>query len=158
MFIELKCRSCHQTFRLDFAKTEYTCNKCPKCGSTIHYSDVSRLQHLTESFASDASRTTSVDVCGIYAETTVATGTSIIASDLFYADLEQLNKLYSDASPEVKAKLAALMDKFYLLVNSDAKNSDLNRLETTLEQLNNLFLTKVQQKHSAMAQSLGIEL
>ena len=101
---------------------------------------------------------TSVDVCGIYAETTVATGTSIIASDLFSADLEQLSKLYSDASPELKARLAALMDKFYLLVNSDAKNSDLNRLETTLDQLNNLFLTKVQQKHSAMTQSLGIVL
>ena len=158
MYIELKCHSCHRVFRLDFTTQEYTCDKCPQCGSTIHYTDVSRLHHLTDSFASDASRTTSVDVCGIYAETTVATGTSIIASDLFSADLEQLSKLYSDASPELKARLAALMDIFYLLVNSDAKNSDLNRLETTLDQLNNLFFTKVQQKHSAMTQSLGIEL
>lgn len=158
MYIELKCRSCQQTFRVDFTKAEYTRDKCPKCGKTIPYTDVSRLRHLTDSFASDASRTTSVDVCGIHADAAVATGTSIIASDLVSADLEQLTKLYNAASPEAKMRLAALIDKFYLLVNSDAQNGDLNRLETTLEELNNLFLTKVQQKHSAMAQSLGIKL
>ena len=158
MYIELKCNSCQQTFRVDFTKDEYTRDKCPKCGSTIPYTDVSRLRHLTDSFAADTSRTASVDVCGIHTDAAVATGTSIIASDLFSADFEQLNKLYSAASPEVKMRLAALIDKFYLLVNSDTQNGDLNRLETTLEELNNLFLTKVQQKHSAMAQSLGIEL
>lgn len=154
MYIELKCHSCQQVFRVDFSKDEYSCDRCPKCGAIISSTDVSRLHHLTESFFSDGSRTNSVEVCGLYANTS---NTAITDADLFSADLEQLSKLYNGASPEVRTRLVALMDQFYLLVNSDVRKNNTNNLDVTLEALRNLFSAKIKKIHDELALDLGIE-
>ena len=70
--------------------------------------------------------------------------------------MEHLNEVYRSASPEVQSKLAALIDKFYLLVNSDAQDGNIDKLDLTLDSLHTLFLEKVNENHKEMAQILGL--
>lgn len=156
MYIELKCRSCGQAFRVDFTSNEYDVDKCPKCGSYLSYSDVTRIRAITEPFYTNVSRIDSVSVCGIHTEENCAAGTAIIAEDLFSSDMEHLNEVYRSASPEVQNKLAALIDKFYLLVNSDAQDGNIDKLNLTLDNLRALFLEKVNKNHKEMAQIIGL--
>ena len=156
MYIELKCRSCGKAFRVDFTSNEYDVDKCPKCGSYLSFSDVSRIRAITEPFYTNVSRTDSVNICGIHMEEKCAAGTTIIADDLFSSDMEYLNEVYHSASPEVQRRLAALIDKFYLLVNSDAQDGNIDKLDLTLDKLRALFMDKVNENHKEMAQVLGL--
>ena len=156
MYIELKCRSCGKAFRVDFTNNEYDVDKCPKCGSYLTFSDVTRIRAITEPFYTNVSRIDSVSVCGIHTEESCAAGTAIIAADLFSSDMEYLNEVYRSASPEVQSKLAALIDKFYLLVNSDARDGNIDKLDLTLDNLRALFLERVNENHTEMAQMLGL--
>lgn len=154
MYIELKCNSCRKTFRIDFIRNEYETAKCPKCGRMFSSGDVSRVRTLTETFYTNVGRTSDVQVCGIHTVENVAVGTAIISGDLFSSDVEHLNEVYHAASPAVQTKLAALMDKFYLLVNSDAQNENLEKLDATLDQLRTLFMERVKATHQEMKQVL----
>lgn len=156
MYIELKCRSCGKAFRVDFTSNEYDVDKCPECGSYLSFSDVTRIRAITEPFYTNVSRTDSVSVCGIHTEENCAAGTAIIAADLFSSDMEHLNEVYRSASPEVQSKLAALMDKFYLLVNSDARDGNIDKLDLTLGSLRAFFLDKVNENHKETVQMLGL--
>lgn len=156
MYIELKCRSCGRAFRVDFTNDKYDVDKCPKCGSHLSFSDVTRIRAITEPFYTNVSRTDSVSACGIHTEENCAVGTAIIAADLFSSDMEHLNEVYRSASPEVQNKLAALIDKFYLLINSDAQDGNIDKLDLTLDSLRTLFLEKVNEHHKEMAQILGL--
>lgn len=156
MYIELKCRSCGKDFRVDFTSNEYDVDKCPKCGSYLSFSDVTRIRAITDLFYTNVSRIDSVSVCGIHTAENCAAGTAIIAADLFSSDIEQLNEVYQSSSPEVKSKLAALIDKFYLLVNSDAQDGNIDKLDLTLDSLRALFLEKVNENHKEMAHILGL--
>ena len=82
-------------------------------------------------------------VCGIHTEENCAEGTAIIAADLFSSDMEHLNEVYQSSSPEVKRKLPGLIDKFYLLVNSEAQSGNIDKLDLTLDSLRALFLEKL---------------
>lgn len=157
MYIELKCHSCGKAFRVDFTNNEYDADKCPKCGRHLNFSDVTRIRAITESFYTNVGRMGSVSVCGIHAEENCADGTAIVAADLFSSDMEHLNEVYQSSSPEVKSKLAALIDKLYLLVNSDAQGGNVDKLDLTLDSLRALFLERVNENHKKMAQMLGIE-
>lgn len=88
MYIELKCRSCGKDFRVDFTSNEYDVDKCPKCGSYLSFSDVTRIRAITDPFYTNVSRIDSVSVCGIHTEENCAAGTAIIAADLFSSDIE----------------------------------------------------------------------
>ena len=66
MYIELKCRSCGKDFRVDFTSNEYDVDKCPKCGSYLSFSDVTRIRAITDPFYTNVSRIDSVSVCGIH--------------------------------------------------------------------------------------------
>ena len=156
MYIELKCRSCGKVFRVDFTTNEYDVDRCPKCGSYLSYSDVTRIRAITEPFYTNVSRTDSVSVCGIHTEENCTAGTAIIAADLFSSDMERLNEVYRSASPDVQSKLAALIDKFYLLINSDARDGNIDKLDLTLDNLRALFMDKVNENHKEMAQVLGL--
>lgn len=156
MYIELKCRSCGKDFRVDFTSNEYDVDKCPKCGSYLSFSDVTRIRAITDPFYTNVSRIDSVSVCGIHTEENCAAGTAIIAADLFSSDIEQLNEVYQSSSPEVKGKLAALIYKFYLLVNSDAQDGNIDKLDLTLDSLRALFLEKANENHKEMAHILGL--
>ena len=156
MYIELKCNSCGKSFRIDFTKNEYDTTKCPKCGKTFNSGDVSRIRTLTETFYTNVGRTSDIQVCGIHTEENTAIGTAIISGDLFSSDMEHLNEVYHAASPAVQSKLAALMDKFYLLVNSDAQSEKLEKLDATLAQLRTLFMDRVNATHQEMKQALDV--
>ncbi len=156
MYIELKCRSCGRAFRVDFTNNEYDVDKCPKCGSHFSFNDVARISAITEPFYTNISRTDSVNVCGIHTEENCAVGTAIIATDLFSSDMEHLNEVYRSASPEVQSRLAALIDKFYLLVNSDAQGGYIDKLNLTLDSLRALFLDKVNENHKEVEQMLSL--
>lgn len=155
MYIELKCRSCGKVFRVDFTNNEYDVGKCPKCGNHLSFSDVTRIRAITEPFYTNVSRIHSVSVCGIHTEENCAAGSAVIAADCFFTDMEYLNEEYRAASLEVQNILAALIDKFYLLVSSDAQNGNIDKLNLTLDSLNTLFLKKVNEGHKEMAQILG---
>ena len=156
MYIELTCNFCEKTFRINFTNNEYNTTKCPKCGKTINSGDVARIRTLTESFYANANRTSTVTICGIHAGANQATGSAIIAGDLFSSDMNHLEEIYNSSSPAVQNKLAALIDKFYLLVNHDAKAEKLDKLDSTLEQLQTIFMERVTAKQKEMAQALGL--
>lgn len=158
MYIELKCYSCGKSFRCDFTNSEYETTKCPKCGKPFNSSDVSRIRTLTETFYTNAVRTSDVQVYGVHAEENVAVGTAIISNDLFSADMEHLDKIYRTSSPAVQNKLAALMDKFYLLVNHDAQSENLEKLDETLKQFRVLFMDRVRANQQEMKRILEPDL
>ena len=157
MYIELKCNSCGKTFRIDFTSNEYDTTKCPKCGKVFNSGEVARIRTLTETFYTNVGRTNDVQVYGIHTEENTAAVTAIISTDLFSSDMEYLNEIYHAASPAVQSKLAALMDKFYLLVNGDAKSENLEKLDATLAQLRTLFIERVNATHQEMKQALDID-
>ena len=157
MHIEMKCRSCSKSFRVDFTSNEYDVDRCPKCGDYLSCSDVARIRAITEPFYINVNKLDSVNVCGIYMEENCAAGTARIADDLFSSDMEHLSEIYQSVSPEVQSRLASLIDQFYLLVNSDARAANIARLDTSLENLHKLFMNNVDAKHKETAKILGLE-
>lgn len=156
MYIVLKCRSCGKTFRIDFTANERGVDKCPKCGSHLSYSDMARITAITAPFYTNISRMDSVSVCGIYADEPRAVGSSIIAADLFSSDMENLNEVYRSSSPEVQSRLAALIDKFHLLVARDVQDGNIDELDLTLDSLRTFFLEKVNERHKQAEQMLSL--
>lgn len=157
MYIELMCRTCKKTFRVDFSNQEYDVHECPHCACSLNYSDVTRVRAITEPFYTNVGRLDSIGVCGIHIEENRAVGTAIIADNLFSLDMTYLDEIYRSASPEVQSKLAALIDVFYLLVNRDSQDGNVECLDVVLETLDNLFKDKVNEKHKKTAQMLGLE-
>lgn len=157
MYIEIKCRSCGKSFRVDFTKDEFSIEKCPKCEAYISLSDVSRIRNITERFYDNVDRLTEIEVRGIYANESRATGSAIMSDDLFDADIECLNTIYRSSPIEIKERLAALVDKFYLLVGHDAQKEDIVRLETTLNQLRDLFMERIKENQAQFEKVLGTE-
>lgn len=157
MYIEIKCRSCGKSFRVDFTSSEYNVDRCPKCGERFSFSDVSRIRAITEPFYTNVNKLNSVNVCGIHMEENCAVGTARMADDLFSSDMEHLNEIYRSASPEVQNRLASLIDQFYLLVNSDARTANIAKLDASLENLHKLFMNNIDAKHKETAWILGIE-
>lgn len=157
MYIEIKCRSCGKSFRVDFTSSEYNVDRCPKCGERFSFSDVSRIRAITEPFYTNVNKLNSVNVCGIHMEENCAVGAARMADDLFSSDMEYLNEIYRSASPEVQNRLASLIDQFYLLVNSDARTANIAKLDASLEKLHKLFMNNIDAKHKETARILGLE-
>ena len=155
MYIELKCTSCGKSFRVDFTKNEFDINSCPKCGYQISFSDVSRIRAMTEPFYTNISKTSDVTVCGIHSEGAVTAEAAITAANLFFADMERLDKIYRSSSPEVQIQLANLIDKFYILVNSDAIAENSDNLALTLERMEALFWEHLNRRQAEMEQLLN---
>lgn len=157
MYIEIVCRSCGKSLRVDFTNNEYNVDRCPKCGDYLSFSDVSRIRAMTEPFYTNVNKLNSVNVCGIHMEENYAAETARRADDLFLSDMEHLNEIYRSASPDVQNRLASFIDQFYLLVNSDARTANIAKLDASLENLHKLFINNVDAKYKETARILGSE-
>lgn len=156
MYIELKCGSCGKSFRVDFTSEEYNIDKCPKCGSCFTNSDVTRIREITESFFMNVDKIDSVKIYGIHKEEYRIDRTVAVLETLYFDDMKCLDEIYYSSSPEVRCKLEALTDKFYLLINRDAKSGNIDNLNATLEKMNAIFLKKIEDGNAKMEKILGL--
>ena len=69
------------------------------------------------------------------------------SEEVFLSDLEQLTRLYRTASPEMKEKMGALLDKVYLLVDSAANSDDMEKITAIKEMLDQLFYQDITSRH-----------
>ena len=89
----------------------------------------------------------SVDICGIQTGNVQNEGVASFEMELFSSDIERLKEVFNTASPESQKKLAQLMDKFYLMVYRDTRDSDLANLNLTYEQMQRLFMNRVKRDY-----------
>lgn len=157
MYIELKCCSCGKSFRVEFTSEEYNIDKCPKCESRFANSDVTRIREITESFFMNVDKIDSVKIYGIHKTEYRIDRTVAVLGTRYFDDMKCLDEIYYSSSPEVKRKLEALVDKFYLLVNRDAKSENLDSLDATLDKMNAIFLEKIEDGNAKMEKILGLD-
>ena len=74
---------------------------------------------------------------------TYAKGSKVSDNDLFYTDIQSLENLYTNSTHEIRSHLAALIDKFFLLVNHYALTQNTEHLHHTLELLNRIFFDEI---------------
>jgi len=158
MYIELTCRSCGNAFRLDFTKSEITTSRCPICHKVINQNDIGRLSSLTEAYYASEKWCSDVSVNSLHSNSSIEVETLNRAATVFHEDIAELNNLYRAATPEVQKLLAAMIDKFFLLVHTDAQKGDSQKLESTKEQLGAMVNEKIHSIQSEMAKTLGVEV
>jgi len=156
MYIELTCRSCGHAFRVDCTKEDYSLSECPICKAHINSNDIGRIASLTDAYYASVRWCSDVSVNCLQSETVAEVGSVNSAGAVFVQDMAQLDDIYRKASPEVKKLLATMLDKLYLLVNTDAKNENMEALQNTAEKLREIFIEKVNAKHDQMSKDLGL--
>lgn len=97
-----------------------------------------------------------VDLCGVYIDEPLAAGSIVNVEDLFSSDLENLCEIYNSSPSDVKILLASIVDAFYLLINSDARNGEIERLNKTKFYFRELFYKKNTEKNSDAEKLLNI--
>lgn len=157
MYIELKCCSCKENFRVDFTSAEYDTRKCPKCGSYFNSDDVERIRKITETCYMNVNKINSVKICEIHEEENREDRYLYILGDVYFENMKRLAEMYYSAPTEVRCKLESLIDKFYLLVYRDVAGEKIDELDFTLEKMNDVFLEKIKKDHAEMGKILGLD-
>lgn len=158
MYIELTCKECGKSFRVVFgSQNEFDLENCPKCGCVISRISNAELYGLTEKIYDFNQHAKDVVINRVHADNEASESDIQLVGDLFHNDIAHLAELFNHSSIEVQKKMAALMDKLYLLTYHDAKGAKIEVLDQTLERLQEVFLKKCEEKHAETGRILGIE-
>lgn len=121
--IKLRCKYCNEVFICDEKKVHF--DSCPKCGKT--YSDSFRIDDYVDKLLSyNDHLIESVEVLGIYKD-------SAFSMTVFSNDLKAISEIYESASEGDKNKIASIVDKVYLLLNSNGNEKSLEGLKSILD-------------------------
>lgn len=146
MFANFVCKNCGNKIIFDSSHYSKFPNHCSKCGLGII-----NLQYINAFFDSCLSLERSLeqlDFCGLSVNN---------PSEVYEADLDNLNTLYSSASPAVKRLLVEILDKNFLMVYDKARNEDLEGLQEYKDALHSLWAKGLNLEREQLLKLLGVE-
>lgn len=160
MHIDLTCRTCGKRFRIPFGeKNSVDIEKCPNCNCEIPGRDNAWLYDFSEKVYENSKHISSMTINGIYADiySDEQAPRGQMVSDIFHDDIANLIDAYTHADSETQHRLAACMDKLFLLVFHDVKSNKLSALDETLSQLHDIFMKRIESRKTDAAKLLGDE-
>lgn len=146
MQIELRCLTCGNIGTFQMCKLEQGNLSCPYCGIQFHPHDIGLAYDLLDRMdACNRHQLGSVRILGMQKDQ--ETGNCSFAYRVLLEDFEQLRTIFLTSSEETQKKLAALIDRIYLMVNRDKGQSETPNINQLYEGLSVEFKASFEEKN-----------
>lgn len=154
MQIVLKCLSCNHTFQVPFKNNGYIVEQCPHCQNEIGRVDDVSLYNMTDRADFFSKHLRTVKLIKIVSDEFALDETTTRPRCHFQVDMDNLTTTYKNASPEAKQMMESIIDKVFLLINSDVVNGKIDKLNEVNAVLDALYLRRVEIENERMKRLL----
>lgn len=141
MHMVIRCNECNHKFSWPVEKP-FTVERCPGC-DVMFSADIDLIDGMADKINNGVSRLSHVTMEGIYAGNEEARIRRESKASAFEDDLNSLGAIYQNASAETQEYLLGIIDTMYLLVNTDAQKANVENLEQTYKQVQELWKKKM---------------
>ncbi|WP_195985761.1 hypothetical protein [Clostridium sp. D33t1_170424_F3] len=146
MQIELRCLTCGDIGTFQMHELEQGNLSCPYCGIQFHPHDIGLAYDLLDKMdACNRRQLSSVRILGMQKDQ--ETGNRSFAYRVLLEDFEQLRTIFLMSSEETQKKLAALIDRIYLMVNRDRDQEKTPNINQLYEGLSVEFKASFEEKN-----------
>ncbi|WP_050697149.1 hypothetical protein [Anaeromassilibacillus senegalensis] len=146
MQIELKCLTCGNIGTFQMQKLEQGDVICPYCGIQFHPHDMGLAYDLLDRMdACNRRQLHSVRI--LEAQVNREMGNRSFAYRVLLEDFEQLRRVFLTGNEDTQEKLAALVDRLYLLASRDAGQNETPNIDRLYEGLSIEFKASLKEKN-----------
>lgn len=160
MIYDLLCCHCDSRFKVSFGKNETFPESCPHCHTAFEPHEIAKLNDFLDKMDSYNERFASLRIVQATESVLAEQENQSVDSTVFSSDVQQIKRMYDDATGEDKALLTSVIDKLYLLINRDhrGKAETLCSTKRVYELLEQEFLSSIDAQNKVAAETLGTDL